>query len=173
LDPVTFGAADPLVDEIAKIVDSVLGSEQLAELRNVLAELGKAIGPRYLANLTLTLDICDRDGERNLPLLTTGLSTIDSGPPYRTWGDSSLQRYILNGEIHVVPHDHCPKSWGVWDFKFEHRSCQHCDVTLGQGCKILLDSDVCPSCEAGNVSMTNLVCDKCGYKVDLSVVAWG
>jgi hypothetical protein len=80
---------------------------------------------------------------------------------------------MVNGEIQVVPHDHGPRCWEQWDFKFENRTCPHCGTTLGQDCKVLLDSDVCPHCDEGSVSMTKPVCDKCGYKVDMNLVAWG
>ena len=173
MDPATFDAADPLVGKIADIVDSALLSDQLANLRKVLEELGKAVGPRCSANLTVIVDVFDPEREKGLPLLNTGLSTTADGPPYRTWQDSTPQRYLVNGEIQTVPHDYCPKCWELWDFKFQHRTCQHCGTTLGQSCKVLLDSDVCPSCEKGSVSMTKPVCDKCGYQVDLSLVAWG
>ena len=173
VDPATFDAADPLVDKIAEIVDSVLLSDQLANLRQALEELGKAIGPRYTANLSVIVDVFDGERENAVPLLKTGLSTNENGPPYRNWGDSTAQRYVVNGEIQVVPHDHCPKCWDVWDFKFENRTCGHCGTTLGDNCKVLLDSDVCPHCEEGIVSMTKPVCDKCGYRVDLNLVTWG
>lgn len=173
MDPSTFGVADKYVDEIAEAVDGVLTSEQLAGVRKALEQLGKAIGPRYSANLTVIVDLFDREREKAMPLLNTGLSTTDDGPPFRTWGDSSPQRYVVEGEIQVVPHDHCPKCWEYWDFKLEHRSCVHCGMTLGQDCKILLDSDVCPHCENGKVSMSKPVCNECGFKVDLNVVTWG
>ncbi len=173
MDPEIFDAADPLVEKIAELVDSALVSDKLADLRKLLDELGKAVGPRFSANLTVIVDLYDREREKAMPLLNTGLSTTDNKPPYRTWGDSTPQRYLLNGKIQVVPHDYCPKCWEIWDFKFEHRACQYCGTTLGQDCKILLDSDVCPHCEAGTVAMTNPVCDQCGYQVDLGLVAWG
>jgi hypothetical protein len=173
VDPNTFEVADPLVDEVADLVDVALLSEQLAGLRKALDELGKAIGPRYSASLNVTIDIFDRERGKAMPLLNTGLSATDDGPPFRTWGDSSPQRYLVNGEIQVVPHDHCPKCWEQWDFKFENLTCPHCGTTLGQDCKVLLDSDVCPHCDEGSVSMTKPVCDKCGYKLDMNLVAWG
>jgi hypothetical protein len=173
VDSVTYDAADPVVDEIADIVDSALLSDELANLRQALEELGKAIGSRYSANLSVILDVFDQERKKAIPLLNTGLSTSDDGPPFRTWGDSTTQRYVVDGEIEVVPHDHCPKCWEIWDFKFENRTCTNCGTTLGQGCKVLLDSDICPHCERGKVSMTNPVCDVCGYKVDLNLVTWG
>lgn len=173
MEPSAFDVADPLVDQIADQVDVALSSDELANLRQVLEQLGKAIGPRYSANLTVTLDVFDRERKKAISLLNTGLSTTDDGPPYRTWGDASFQRYLVSGEIQIVPHDHCPKCWELWESKFEHRSCPHCGTTLGQDCKVLLDSDVCPHCEQGKVSMKKPVCDQCGFKVDLNLVAWG
>ena len=117
MDPATFEAADPLVDKIADLVDSALLSDQLANLRQALDELGKAVWSRYSANLTVVVDLFDREREKALPLLNTGLSATDSRTPYRTWGDSTPQRYLVNGEIQVVPHDYCPKCWQLWDFK--------------------------------------------------------
>ena len=57
--------------------------------------------------------------------------------------------------------------------KFENHSCEHCGTTLGQDCKVLLDSDTCPHCEEGRVSMRAPLCDHCGYEVDLTMVTWG
>ena len=173
MDPVTFAAADPIVDKIADAVDAALPTDQLANVRQALEELGKALGPRYSAELNVSVQIFDRERERAIPLLNTGLSTTDDGPPYRTWGDSSPQRYLVGHEIQVVPHDRCPRCWHAWDFKFDNLVCGHCGTKLGQDCKVLLDSDVCPHCEKGKVSMTNPTCDQCRYTVDLNLVAWG
>ena len=104
LDPTTFAAADPIVEKIADAVDAALLSDQLADLRRLLEELSKALGQRYSAELNVSLQIFDREGERGIPLLNTGLSTTDDGPLYRTSGDSTPQRYLVGNEIQVVPH---------------------------------------------------------------------
>ena len=44
MDPATFAAADPLVDKIAEAIDAALSSDQLANLRQALEDLGKAVG---------------------------------------------------------------------------------------------------------------------------------
>ena len=173
MDVSTFEVADPIVDKIGDALDAALVSDQLADMRRVLEDLGKGLGPRYSAELEVTVRIFDRERERTIPLLNTGLSTSDDGPPYRTWGDSTSQRYLVGNEIQVVPHDRCPRCWEPWDFKFDNHVCRHCGTTLGEDCKVLLDSDVCPHCEKGKVSMTSPKCDRCGYKVDLKLVAWG
>ncbi|MFM7138386.1 MAG: hypothetical protein ACKO1M_15195 [Planctomycetota bacterium] len=173
MNPNTFAAAEEVIDKIANIVDDKLDSAGFKDLRDALERLGKVLGPRYSASLQIVVDVFDRDREQTLPLLTTGFSTTDGAVPYRIWGDSSAQRYLCEGDIHVVPHDHCPKCWGYWDFKFEHPRCPSCGLTLGQGCKVLLDSDVCPHCDEGRVTNEHPTCDRCGYRVNPDMVSWG
>lgn len=173
MDPKTFAVADELLDKIASIVDQKLESASFKDLRDALERLGKALGTRYSASLQVVVDVFDRERERTIPLLTTGFSTTDDKPPYRVWGDSSAQRYLCEGEIQVVPHDRCPRCWGYWDFKFEHPRCPSCGLTLGQACKVLLDSDVCPHCDKGRVTSENPTCDRCGFRVDPDMVSWG
>jgi hypothetical protein len=72
----------------------------------------------------------------------------------------------------VVPHDRCPHCWQVWDFKLHNNStCQHCGLMMGDKCKLLLDTDECPSCNEGKVTVDKPVCDKCGYEVDRQMLA--
>ena len=173
MDKSTFEVVDPLMDEIAESTDQVLDSPELAQFRTLLTELKKKLGDRYSVSLGVTVDVFDQEKERGLPLLQTGLSGLGDDEPYHAAGDSTPQKYVADGEMQVVPHDRCPRCWGVWDFKFDHRSCRECGATLGDNVKILLDTDVCPSCEEGRVSMTTPVCSKCGHKVDLTLVVWG
>jgi hypothetical protein len=39
--------------------------------------------------------------------------------------------------------------------------------------KILLDTDVYPNCDEGEVSVSHPRCRKCGSEVELSQVTWG
>jgi hypothetical protein len=38
---------------------------------------------------------------------------------------------------------------------------------------MLVDTDVCPFCEEGTVSLTNPACAKCGQEIDPDLVVWG
>jgi uncharacterized protein (UPF0212 family) len=58
-------------------------------------------------------------------------------------------------------------------FNLNHPSRSGCGVTLGREVKRLLDTDVCPFCAEGKVSMTVPVCPKCGQRIDPAVVVWG
>jgi Zn-finger nucleic acid-binding protein len=173
MDKVAFESADPFVDRIAEMIGQIMDSDQLSAVRHALVQLSEAVGSRYSVSLNVTVEVFDPDRAQALPLLTTGLSTTGGQPPYKTWGDSSPQRYTVSGEIQVVPHDRCPKCHGTWDFKFKHTSCSGCGAALGKEVKVLLDSDVCPHCEEGHISMSAPECDKCGYRVDPAYVVWG
>ncbi len=173
MDRSTFEHVDPILDEIAVTLDGLLDSDQFSAIRLTLARLSEAVGARYSVNLNVSVDFFDAEREHALPLLTTGLSTSEGKPPYKTYGDSTPQRYVVNGEIQVVPHDRCPRCYGLWDFKFKNPRCSECGATMGQEVKLLLDTDVCPWCEEGKVSLIAPVCDQCGHRVDLTVVVWG
>jgi hypothetical protein len=173
MDRSSFESADPIIDQLAEMVDQVLDSDPFEAIRQALARLSEAVGSRYSVNFTVSVDVLDPGRSNRLPLLTTGFSTSEGKPPFRTWGDSSPQKYVVDGEMQVVPHDRCPRCHGLWDFKFRQPSCPGCGATLGRDVKILLDADVCPHCEEGHVSMSSPVCDRCGDRVDPALVVWG
>jgi hypothetical protein len=173
MDPDTFKRVDEAVDSIADELDSPFESLAFAEVRNSLHRLSNAAGKAFSVSLECVVRVSDAEGERSLPLLNTGLSAYVDSQPFRTWGDSTPQRYIVDGEIRVVPHDRCPRCWELWDFKFDHRSCEHCDAGLGKDVKVLLDSDVCPRCERGQVTAASPRCSECGFQVDSTIVNWG
>ena len=173
MDKSSFESADPIVDRLADMISQALDSAQFEGIRQALAELSEAVGQRYSVNLNVNVEVFDPERGHPLPLLMTGLCTSEGKPPYQVWGDSSPQKYVVDGEMQVVPHDRCPRCHGVWDFKFQNRSCPECDATLGETVKVLLDTDVCPHCEEGEVSMSSPVCRKCGFQVDPTQVVWG
>ena len=173
MDRSTFESADPIIDEMGAMLNELLDSDRFSALRLALARLSEAVGPRYSVNLNVSVDIFDAERSNALPLLTLGLSTSKGESPYKTYGDSTPQKYVVNGEIQVVPHDRCPHCYGVWDFKLNHPSCSECGATMGKEVKLLLDTDVCPFCEEGKVSLTAPVCDKCGHQIDPDQVVWG
>jgi hypothetical protein len=173
MDRSTFESADPILDEIAVKLDELLDSDHFAAVRVLLAQLSEKVGGQYSVNLHLTVDVFDPERSNALPLLTIGLATAEGKAPYKTTGDSTPQKYLVDGEIEVVPHDRCPKCYGLWDFKLNHPSCSECGATMGREVKLLLDNDVCPFCEEGKVSLAVPVCGKCGKQIDPGVVAWG
>ncbi|HVX64857.1 MAG TPA: hypothetical protein VHC19_29835, partial [Pirellulales bacterium] len=72
MDRETFEKAYGLIDDISESVDSLLPSEQLADLRKTLEQLGKALGSRYTVEFSIKVDVFDREREAALPMLSTG-----------------------------------------------------------------------------------------------------
>lgn len=173
MDKTTFEAIEPIVDEIAEVANELLKSVAAEKLQSLLTKLNATLGSRYLVGLHLNVDVSDTEKERCLPVLQTGLAGFDRDKPFLACGESTPQRYIVTGELLVVPHDRCPSCWEEWDFKGLHSTCPYCGVSLGKEVKILLDTDVCPNCEEGRVSMSDPLCKICGYEGDLSQVTWG
>ena len=168
-----FDIIDPLLEVADDIFNEFLDSPGLDDLKRMMQKVAAELPDTMSINLNLNVEVFDRDREQSLNLLGTTLTTGGDAPPYRSTGDATVQRYLVEGEICQLPHDHCPVCWGGWAFKDRHRTCPNCACSLGKEVKILLDSDVCPHCEKGKVSMTNPVCSDCGYEVDLDVVSWG
>jgi hypothetical protein len=173
MDKATFEAADPILNEISDAVTKLLDSPEVQNLRDLLTKLSTAVGDRYGITLDVNVHVFNHKREAAIPLLQTGLAGFERGEVYQHYADSSPQRYTVEGEMQVVPHDRCPKCWEVWDFKFKHPTCGHCGAAMGKNVKLLIDNDVCPWCEKGNISMSKPVCDKCGHEVDPKTVVWG
>ena len=173
MDQETWKRSEDAIDEIAESIDKLLDSPELEAIRTQLTKLGSRLGERYSVNLNCILDVVDWTQDQCLPLVNTGISTNESGELHRNWNDASPQKYVVNGEIQIVPQDHCPSCWGDWLFKTENPICPECRIELGKECKILLDTDVCPYCEKGKLSMNDSQCDKCGLSIDPKFVVWG
>jgi hypothetical protein len=173
MDQSSFASADPILDEIGDMLDELLDSDQLSAIRLALTRLSTAVGSSHSVNLNVCVEVFNEKRLHALPLLTTGLTTSGGKPPYKTSGDSSPHRYVVDGDIQVVPHDRCPRCYGLWDSKLTNPSCSECGANLGREVKMLLDSDVCPFCEEGRVSLTNPTCAKCGQQINPDLVVWG
>ena len=175
MTPDQFDAIRPYLEDIETILEEMLmeDTDKAKQVRYSMMEISKALGTDFSVDLNVVLQAFSSRDQRSLPLVEHGLSAMNGDLPYSQSADCTPHRYVVGGTIHVVPHDRCPKCWGLWMNKFENHTCEHCGTTLGKDCKVLLDSDTCPHCEEGEVSMRDPVCDLCGYEVDLAMVTWG
>lgn len=173
MDRETFEVADEHVERVAEHIAELLEGESFSAVRKQLAELSKVLRDEYSISLSVGIEVFDSEREQSLPLLRTGLATTSGSQPYLAWGDSSPQKYIVDGSMMIVPHDHCPSCWGEWDFKFRHTTCGDCGARLGEEVKVLLDADQCPSCQKETVSPTQMTCSECNFELDPSWVVWG
>ena len=162
-----------LVDLTTDEVERYLNCEELKKVRKGMEEATKNLPQRYSLNLKLELTVFDDEREEELPLIQSGLSTSEGEEAYIFSSDSSEQRYLVNDEIRVVPQDYCPHCWGIWDLKLKNETCPTCEFSMGKEVKLLLDSNLCPFCEEGEVRIDQPVCPKCNNEVDKNKVAWG
>lgn len=167
-----FEKLDPLVEELAEEVNMLVDGPALSKIKRQLTDVSRELGG-YSLTLEMNVQVFDPEREQNLPLIQTGLATSAGDEPYQVWADSTPQRYIVNGAMAIVPHDHCPACWGRWDFKELHPSCPDCGVAMGEEVKLLLDTDCCPRCEKGTVTATQSQCTECGFSVNPDHVSWG
>ena len=173
MDYESWKLAGPKLQQIAEKLDRCLETPEFQQIREMLNELSGSLGGEFVANLNCVVDIFDHTRGRSLPLLSTGVSSTKDGAAHRTWTGSTHERYLLNGKVQIVPHDHCPNCWSEWEFKFKTRVCPHCGAELGKTCKLLLDAGICPKCDEGEVSASNPCCNKCGFAIDPEFVIWG
>ena len=162
-----FQAVYAFVDQIADEWERYLNSEMSQGLRDALQAASAELPDHMVLSLDFNFKVDDEQRETSLLLLQHGLATSDGDAPYQCSGDSSIERYLCEGEICQLPHDHCPRCWAIWDFKDRNRTCSGCGAELGKEVRILLDSDICPHCEKGKVTMSAPRCSRCGYEVDL------
>jgi ribosomal protein S27AE len=168
-----FEKIDPLLDRLAESIDGLLAQEPWTAVKQHLAEISEILGEKYSLTLELNLQVFDPTREHSLPLLQTGFATSNGEQPHPCWGDSTPQRYVVNGQLVVVPHDRCPACWGIWDVKDQHPDCDHCGVSMGRDVKFSLDNDQCPHCEMSTVSASNPTCGRCGESVNPAFIYWG
>ena len=168
-----FKILDELADAVNDKVDSLAESGQFDELLKKLQEATGKLPESFSVSFDIQLNVFDENKEKMVPILRTGFATSQEKEPYRHFADTSEQKYMVDGEMCIIPDDYCPNCWSEWDFKFKFPTCPICDYELGNQVKYLLDDDICPMCDEGKVSINNPVCDKCGYEVDKDKVVWG
>lgn len=168
-----FQTLDPIADELAEQAAKWVQSVDMLGFRQRLRQAVDDLPDSYAVEVAVELRVFDEKRGKTVRLLSAGLSAFPGREPHEVSGDSSPHRYIVDGEMCQVPHDHCPDCWGIWDFKLDHPVCPDCGCRMGREVKLLLDTDTCPRCEEGHVSINNPVCPQCGFRVDPSIIVWG
>jgi ribosomal protein S27AE len=172
MDKKTFEQVDPLVDVVAEQVTDLIDGDQLATIKQKMAAISRCLCDDFSVSLEINLRVTDPEG-LTLPLMQTGMSTFAGRVPHQVWGDCTPQRYVVHGDVVIVPNDHCPQCWGEWGFKDRNPECPECGVRIGDQVKLLLDTDGCPHCENGTVTASHPKCAECGFAVNPDHVIWG
>lgn len=161
--------ADYLYGEFVKLHDA----GHLNELKNILQNFSKNLSERYSISTHITLDIFDSEREKQINIFQTGFSCIGNDKPYQTNAGDAFNRYMVNGCIVELPDSYCPNCWSEWGFKKFGQSCKSCDLIFGREIKLLLDTNECPNCKKGTISLKNPYCDSCEFYADPNLVIWG
>ena len=165
---------DQLADAVDEKLCDLIEKGELKDLKENLGNISSELSERYSISITLNLEIFDNVRNKSISLVKNGFNCVGHETPYQiTSSCSSYHTYIVKGERLKVPHDYCPQCWGDWDFKLDNGKCPECGIQLGKDIFLLLDTDVCPNCEEGNVTHNNPICEKCGYNVDTEMIRWG
>jgi hypothetical protein len=88
-------------------------TDNAKQVRYSVMEISKALGPEFSVDFNVVVQAFASREQRALPLVELGLSATNGDTPYLHGTVCTPQRYIVGGSIHVVPHDKCPKCWGV------------------------------------------------------------
>ena len=168
-----YKVLQPLTETADGKIGQLLESVAAEELAAAMQEISASLPDNFELQLNVGLAAFEPERGTALPLTTQTICAIGGQEPYLAQSDSTVQRYVVDGEICQVPHDRCPKCWDFWEAKFIHDQCAHCGARLGDSVKLLLDSDTCPYCEQGKVSASDPKCSECDFKIDPDTVAWG
>ena len=168
-----FNHLNPIVDDLNNTANAWFESADFQKFRSAIQQASKLLPESYSLLIGVLFEIYDLKRETAIPLLKVGIESNGGQNPRVVSSDSSVQRYAVEGEICQVPHDYCPHCWGIWDFKFHHPQCPTCGYVLGKQVRMMLDNDICPYCENGEVTMANPKCSSCGYQVDPHQAYWG
>lgn len=173
MEPEKLDAVDHVANQIDEMIENAIETGAFREIEQLLRSVSGKIGSQFAVELSVVLDVIDHENERSLRILNSGVATGEDGSSHRIHSDASIARFIVDGDLAAVPNDQCPKCWNDWLFKFQNRNCPSCDAVLGENVRALLDSDLCPHCERGKLSMQDPSCSECGFTVDPECVAWG
>ena len=173
MDQKMLKALDKLSDLAHDQFTGWITSEVFADLKKALHAVASQMEEKYSVTLEFNVTVFDSKREKSLRMLTTGLHGSGSQDPYQCYGDSTYEKYLVNGEMSKVPGDYCPNCWGEWDFKMKQRQCPECKVILGKEVKLLIDRNICPHCGKGQVTVQQPTCSSCDTKYDTGIVAWG
>jgi len=173
MDTDQFDRIHKLADDVYEKFDDLYKQGVLSDLEAKMKEICSSLKEEYSVSINFDMGVFSSEKEQLISLTKRGITCFGGGEPYLFSSGSTIHRYIVDGQIVKLPHDYCPNCWGEWDFKLLNNTYPSCDYIMGKEIKLLLDTDVCPNCEDGKVSLSNPQCPKCGVKLESSMVSWG
>lgn len=173
MDVQTYDLTHELADLLFTELQRLYGEQRLTKVEDKLKEISANLPKGYSLTVNFSVEVFDENRDKSLKTTDGGITCMDGDRPYLSTSESSAAKYIVDGELMKVPHDHCPNCWSRWSFKSRIRECRECGYRMGKEIKLLLDTNVCPHCENSPISVHNPQCEKCGYVADQNIVSWG
>jgi len=173
MDAHTFDRTQQLAENLFAEIQKLQMAGHLnafeSQVQNLLSELPDSCS----ITLNMSVEVYDENRDRNLKALTTGVVWEKGRLPYRVDGGLTPTKYLVDGIMMKVPHDHCPHCWSRWPLKSRIKECPECNYRMGEEVKLLVDTNVCPRCEEGEISLHQPECGNCGFVAEKNLVVWG
>lgn len=173
MDVQTYDATNTLADYLVDELKRLFEEGKLADFEAKLKAAGKSLPEGCSLSLNFSVEVFDPAKDKALKTSDAGLEFDREHPPHFLTYAPTPAKYVVDGVIRKVPHDHCPHCWSRWNFKSKFRECPTCGYQMGREIKLLLDSDICPHCENSKISFAHPQCEACGFVVDKNLVTWG
>jgi hypothetical protein len=173
MDVQTYDATHELADVLMDELKRLYREKKLTAVEDKLKEISSNLPKGYSITVNFSVEVFDENREKSLKTTDAGITCMEGDNPYLSTNESSPAKYIVDGALMKVPHDHCPNCWSRWSFKSKVRECRECGYRMGKEIKLLLDTNVCPHCENSKISHSSPRCEGCGYVVDQTIVSWG
>lgn len=173
MDVHTYDQTHELADLLFTELQRLHKEQALTAVEAKLKEISASLPKGYSLSVNFSVEVFDETREKSLKTTDAGITCMDGTSPYLSTSESSPAKYIVDGVMMKVPHDHCPNCWSRWSFKSRVRECRECGYRMGKEIKLLLDTNVCPHCENSPISLHDPQCKGCGYVADQNIVSWG
>ena len=95
-----FKLLDPLADSINDTFEPL---HKAGAFEHILHELKRAVAQlpdTYSVSFDIRMNVFDTEREKGLSFLTTGFNANKGQDPYLHYGDTTQQKYLVEGDVH-------------------------------------------------------------------------
>ncbi len=107
-----FDKLDELAEMVNEKIHKLYEDGEFLEITKKIKEVTQTIEKAYSITVDFQVNAFDSKKEKSIRALTIGISSAEDEDPFLAYGDSSPERYLVNGNIKKVPYDFCPDCWG-------------------------------------------------------------
>jgi len=173
MDAETYDQTNELAENLFREIRRLQAEGRLKGIESKIENLLSRLPEGCSLSLNLSVQVFDENRDRALKASDTGIAWERGRAPYIIESGLAPAKYLVDGVMMKVPHDHCPNCWARWILKSRVKECSECGYRMGHEVKLLVDTNVCPRCEEGEISIHHPNCDHCGFVAEKNVVVWG